>query len=541
MIHKLTGSQFTEMLRHGVHNLAKHASVVNDLNVFPVPDGDTGTNMVLTMKNGLHAIHEGTETVARAAHEFALATVFGARGNSGVIVSQFFRGISDGLSNLRDADCAAFIEALDRGCDYAYAAVAKPVEGTILTVLREATDAVRARAADFHSIDAVIDTFLREARISLDNTPNLLPILQKAGVVDSGGSGIVYFFEGVQRYLRGDEPEDVIEVEAEAPAPTDYSRFHKNSDFSLGYCTEVLIQLTVDDFDYAAFARGLESIGDSVVSSLEGDKVKVHVHTPTPEKALAFCHNFGEFLSLKIENMSVQHTEEQKKLLRADREESGAFAVVAVAPGAHTQALLAEMGADVVILGEDAPSSMEFLEAFRLTGAPRIAVFPGSANSVLAATHAGEMYEEGQVKVLNCPSFAGCYAALSVLDFNEESLDAVSGTVDSVLANLTEVSVVRADRSVRFGDRAVAEGEFFAMADKDILLTRPSRADAVLAAADAVLAARDCDVITLFYGRDVTEDEAEAMSEALEAAHGGVEVCLLSTKAPIYDAVLLFE
>lgn len=540
MIHKITGSQYAEMLRHGIHNLAKHASVVNDLNVFPVPDGDTGTNMVLTMKNGLHAIHEGAETVARAAHEFALATVFGARGNSGVIVSQFFRGISDGLSDLRDADCAAFIEALDRGCDYAYAAVAKPVEGTILTVLRDATDAVLARAAELHSIDAVIDLFLKEARRSLDNTPNLLPILQKAGVVDSGGSGIVYFFEGVQRYLNGESLEAVNETE-EAPAPTDYSRFHKDSDFSLGYCTEVLIQLTVDDFDYAAFARALEVVGNSVVSSLEGDKVKVHVHTPTPEKALAFCHTFGEFLSLKIENMSVQHTEEAKKLLCADRDESGAFAVVAVAPGAHTQALLAEMGADVVILGEDAPSSKEFLEAFQLTGAERVVVFPGSANSILAATHAGEMYETGEVRVLNCPSFAGCYAALSVLDFDEESLDAVSATVDDVLANLSEVSVVRADRSVRFGECAVAEGEFFALADKDILLSRPCREDAVLAAAEAVLATRECDVITLFYGRDVTEDEADTMARAIEAAHGGVEVCPLPTKAPIYDVVLLFE
>ena len=541
MIHKITGSQYTEMLRHGVHNLAKHASVVNDLNVFPVPDGDTGTNMVLTMKNGLHAIHEGAETVARAAHEFALATVFGARGNSGVIVSQFFKGISDGLSNLRDADCAAFIEALDRGCEYAYAAVAKPVEGTILTVLRDATDAVKARANHFHSIDDVIDTFIKEAKISLDNTPKLLPILQKAGVVDSGGSGIVYFFEGVQRYLAGDSLEDVNEVGAQAPAPIDYSRFHKDSDFSLGYCTEVLLQLTADDFDYAAFAHDLEDIGDSVVSSLEGDKVKVHVHTQSPEKALAFCHAFGEFLSLKIENMSVQHTEETKKLLRADRDETGAFAVVAVAPNAHTQALLAEMGADVVILGEEAPSSMEFLEAFQMTGASRVAVFPGSANSILAATHAGEMYEEGQIKVLNCPSFAGCYAALSVLDFDEESLDAVSSAVDRVLANLSEVSVVRADRSVRFGECAVAEGEYFALSNKDILLSRPYREEAVSAAADAILSSRDCDVITLFFGRNVTEDEATSMADALEAAHSGVEVCLLSTKAPIYDAVLLFE
>ena len=540
MLKTITGSQLREMLRHGVSHLAKHAARVNDLNVFPVPDGDTGTNMVMTMRQGLDAIRKDTATVAQTAHAFAAATVFGARGNSGVIVSQFFRGMSEGLSDLRDADCAAFIEALDRGCDYAYAAVAKPVEGTLLTVLHDATDAVLAKADTLHSIDAVIDAFLAKARISLDNTPKLLPILKKAGVVDSGGAGMVYFFEGVQRYLRGEAP-TVTDTTTASDATADLSHFHKNSDFSLGYCTEVLLQLTGDGFEYEDFRQGLAPLGDSLVSSLEGDKVKVHIHTPTPENILAYCHGFGEFLSLKIENMSVQHSGTAKKLLRAERQEAGAFAVVAVAPNPRLQALLAEMGADVVIASEGAPSSQEFLEAYALANAEKILVFPNSANSVLSAAQAASLYQNGHVTVLNCRSIPECYASLALLDFDNADIDAVAEEVHGTIEALLEVSVVRADRDVRFGDRQVAKNDYFALLEDEILLSAPTLAEAVLATADALLDRRECGVITLFFGKNVTEEDADSLARAIEDAHGDVEVCLLATEDPIYDAVLSFE
>ena len=542
MLKTITGSQLREMLRHGVSHLATHASRVNDLNVFPVPDGDTGTNMVMTMRQGLDAIREGSATVAHAAHDFASATVFGARGNSGIIVSQFFRGMSEGLSDLRDADCRAFIEALDRGCDYAYAAVAKPVEGTILTVLRDATDALLAKADALHSIDAVIDAFLATARISLDNTPKLLPLLEKAGVVDSGGAGMVYFFEGGQRDLRGEAPTVADAATAtDATGAADLSRFHKNSDFSLGYCTEVLLQLTGDGFSYEDFRQGLAPLGDSLVSSLEGDKVKVHIHTHTPERILAYCHAFGEFLSLKIENMSVQHSGTAKKLFRAEREEAGAFAVVAVAPNARLQRLLSEMGADVVIASEDAPSSREFLEAYALADAEKILVFPNSANSILSAAQAASLYQNGHVTVLNCRSIPECYASLALLDFDNGDTDAVAEEVHETVEALLEVPVVRADRDVRFGDRQVAKDDYFALFEDEILLSDPTLAGAVLATADTLLHRRECGVVTLFFGKNVTEEDAESLARAIEDAHGDVEVCLLATEDPVYDAVLSFE
>ena len=543
MLKKITGSNYIEMLRHGVSHLAKHASAVNDLNVFPVPDGDTGTNMVMTMRNGLHSIHEGAQTIAHAAHDFASATVFGARGNSGVIVSQFFKGISEGLTNLRDADCAAFVDALDKGCDYAYAAVAKPVEGTILTVLRDATDAVKARLDRLHTIDDVIATFLAEAKTSLENTPKLLPILEKAGVVDSGGSGIVYFFEGVQKYLNGEPLDGSDTEEASAATDVDYTAFHKDSDFSFGYCTEALLQLTVDvcDFDYLAFTDGLGALGESVVTTLEGDKVKLHVHSGFPETVLQFCHPFGEFLSLKIENMSVQHSGTAQKLLLAKNGEEGAFAVVAVAPNSLLQGMLSEMGADAVILSEEAPSSQDFLEAFDSVSREAVLVFPNSSNSILSAMQAGSLYQKAKITVLNCRSIPQCYAALAMLDFNSEDMDAVVDGVHQTIGNLFEVSVVRAEKDVQFGDCAVAKNDYFALAGDEILLTDATLEGAAANVADEILSRRDCSVVTLFYGKAVTEERALAIAHDIENRHGDVEACLLPTQNAVYDLVLSFE
>ena len=243
MIEKITGSCYKSMIDYGINPLDKHCAKVNELNVFPVPDGDTGTNMVMTLKNGFLSIAEESQTVSAVAKDFANATVFGARGNSGVITSQFFKGISEGLKGESEADVKAFYRALNKGCEYAYAAVATPVEGTMLTVIKEATSALGAKLDVVDSIDEAVGLFVDSATRSLKNTPELLPILKKAGVVDSGGAGMVYFFEGVQRYLRG-EPMEIVETVAEVSETIDYSKFNINSVFDYGYCTELLLQLT---------------------------------------------------------------------------------------------------------------------------------------------------------------------------------------------------------------------------------------------------------------------------------------------------------
>ena len=542
MLKTINGSCFSDMIKYGINHLEKYCEQVNDLNVFPVPDGDTGTNMVMTLKNGIGVLNGNGGELSQIAQGFSNAAVFGARGNSGVIISQFFKGLAEGLKNVGEADVRAFSRALDAGCDYAYAAVATPVEGTVLTVMREASTVVRESLDDINSIDELVDVFLRQARITLDNTPNLLAILAKAGVIDSGGAGLVYFFEGVERYLKGEPLEDVQSQQNVAEF-IDFSKFNRYSNFEFGYCTETLLQLTVDDkaFNPRAFTANLQQLGESIVTSFEGDKVKVHVHTHHPERVLAFCHEYGEFLTLKIENMSVQHTQTVQKYLCATSTESSAFAVVAVAPNAAMQKMFSDMGADVVILSAEVPSSQDFVEAFEHVSANEILVFPNNANSILSARQAGKLYKKSKVTVLKSRSIAECYSALAVIDFGEDDVDNVVDDVEDTIDELYEVAFVRAAKNTRFGNRTIFKGDYFAMSGDDVLQSGGKLEYVVWLTVKDVVDDRDCNVINMFYGKNVSKEQIEAIAQEIQKAHFDVEVCLISTEDVTYDLILSFE
>ena len=532
------------MLLHGFYHLEAHRAAVNDLNVFPVPDGDTGTNMVMTVKNGLRSIEHEDGSLSRVSDCFAHAAVFGARGNSGVILSQFFRGLSAGFAGYDEADCAVLSRALDLGCAYAYKAVATPVEGTILTVLKDAADAVRENLPALRTIDEAVTMFSAVAKVSLEHTPSILPILKKANVVDSGGAGVVYFFDGVRKYLNGEEvaaPSDSAKV-GDTPY-VDYTRFSRDSDFSLGYCTELLIQLTMaeDVFDYDAFLSRLGKLGDSIVTSREGDKVKVHIHTAIPEAVMAFCHCFGEFLSMKVENMSVQHTEQTVKLLCRSADEDAAFGVVAVAPNTALQKMLSDMGADVVILSEEAPSSGDFLDAFDRIKSGSILVFPNSSNSILSAMQAGSLYKQAKVTVLNCRSVPQCYASLPILDFSDPDLHEAVGAVHDTISHLREVAVTHASKSVRYGERNIVKNDYFSLDGDEVLYVGNSFAEVALYTLHKVISEGEWGVVTLFYGKNRTAEEVSALNDAIRGMDGDMEVGIISTLDPIYDLVIIFE
>ena len=537
----ISGSSYKEMIQYGINHLDKYCAVVNDLNVFPVPDGDTGTNMVMTMRNGFHSIGEEGGEVSNIANRFANGAVFGARGNSGVIVSQFFKGLSHGLKDVEEVDCATFAKALDTGCQFAYASVAKPVEGTILTVLREATEAVTEKLPEINDFDELIEEFLRVAKSSLDNTPNLLPILSKAGVVDSGGAGIVYFFEGMQRYLNGEELE-AVESPKLSGEIIDFSRFNKDSRFDYGYCTEVLLQLVMDveKFDYPRFVGVLQKMGESVATSLEGDKVKVHVHTHTPEQVLNYCHRYGEFLTLKIENMSVQHTQTTQKFLCSDNTSEGEFSVVAVAYNSDLQLMLANMGADVVICSEEVPSSQDFIEAFEKVSTKQILVFPNSSNSILSAMQAGSLYKNAKVTVLNCRSIAECYSALAYIDFDTDDVSEIVEDINDTIGNIYQASIIHAEKNIQYGNRKVIKNDYFALSGNDILFTGHSVESVVMLTVEDVVKRLDRSVLNLFYGQNISLDQIEALSEKIEDEFD-LETCVIPTHNPIYDIVLSFE
>ena len=540
---KINGSVFRDMIRYGLYNLEAHRATVNDLNVFPVPDGDTGTNMVMTVQNGFRAIEHTEGDLSAVSMAFAGAAVFGARGNSGVILSQFFRGLAAGFEGCAEADVAVVSAALDMGCAYAYKAVAKPVEGTILTVLGDISAEVRDHVSTLTSVEETVDLMTAAAKTSLERTPDLLPILKKAGVVDSGGSGMVYFFEGVRKYLNGEEIDSAADsADGEAPF-VDYSLFSRDSDFSYGYCTELLLQLTVADHEFTpdTFSETLRGMGDSMVTSFEGDKVKLHIHTATPERVMAYCHGFGEFLSLKIENMSVQHTGLTSKFLCNPPDGDAALAVVAVAPNQKLQHLLSEMGADVVILSEEAPSSKDFLEAFDLVSAQRILVFPNSSNSILSAMQAGSMYKRAHVRVLNCRSVPECYVSLPVIDFCDPDIHATAGAVHDTLSHIRKVSVAHASKSVRYGERSIVKNDYFALEGDEVLTVESSFSEVALYTLRKLIADGEGDVMTLFYGKNRTPEEVEELTAAVEELDGDIEVCALSTLDPIYDLVVIFE
>jgi len=532
------------MLRYGLAYLEAHRAEVNDLNVFPVPDGDTGTNMVMTLKNGFRAIEHGEGDLSTLSQSFAGSAVFGARGNSGVILSQFFRGLSEGFAGHSEADVTALADAMDRGCACAYRAVAKPVEGTILTVLRDVSSALREKLPTLRDIDGAAELMTAIAKESLERTPELLSILKKAGVVDSGGAGFVYFLEGVCRYLRGESLTAPVGQTDEGSADfVDYALFDRYSDFSLGYCTELLLQLTTapGEFDYNGFLYHLNALGESVVASLEGDKVKAHIHTLTPEAVLSYCHRFGEFLTVKVENMSVQHTGRTEKILCTPVEGDAVLGVVAVAPNQKLRRMLSEMGADAVILSEEAPSSQDFLEAFDRVAAEDILVFPNSSNSVLSAMQAGSMYQGAKVTVLNCRSVAQCYASLPIIDFSDPDVRATVTAVQDTIEHLKEVSIARAVKSARYGDRTITRNHYFALAGDEVLTVGESFAEVARRTLETVLSEGDWDVVTLFYGKNRAEEEMTALVTAAERLSGGAEVSVISTLDPIYDLVITLE
>lgn len=511
MIDKINGQCYRDMLDYGMRNLNVHCKAVNRLNVFPVPDGDTGTNMVITIKNALGSINGVADDLPSLSRRFANSVVFGARGNSGVIVSQFLKGFSELFFEVETADSDRFIDALERGVEYAWTAVSKPVEGTILTVIKDATNAVKTASFEDNSIDAVITVFLKEAKVSLDNTPELLPALKEAGVVDSGGAGIVYFFEGIKKYLDGEE------LDADYDSRTtqevvDYTAFNRNSSFDYGYCTELLVQLLNgrEVFDKTTFGEELEGLGDSVALTVDDDKVRVHIHTKTPESVFTLCHKYGEFLTLKVENMTVQHTETVKNILCSPNKNDGAFSVVAIAYDRDVQKLFLDMGADVVVYCKDSATTKDYIDAFEHIKTKQIIVFPNSPDSTLTAIQAKKLYKSAEVTVINSRSVAECYSSLPIVDFAESDVRAVVDLVTETINRLYVVSVARhkGDQVNRYGAK-ISENEYYAFSGKEIISVGNSLTDVVIKFVEDVLTARGNEILTIFYSKECTRQVEE--------------------------------
>ena len=528
----LDGTQYLNLVRGGAARLGAHRKAINELNVFPIPDGDTGDNMYMTMEAGCRAAAGGLGQTAAAVSQGMLT---GARGNSGVILSRIFAGIAQGLAAQAETDIAGFEKAMASGVESAYKAVAEPVEGTILTVLREGVQA----AAGSRNFDEYFDRILPAMDRSLQHTPELLDVLKKAGVVDSGGAGLLYVMEGMRAALHGES--EAFEPDSQSAAgarPVDLSAFTEDSVLEFGYCTEFLLRLQrskvdLENFDERVIADWLSAHGDSLVFFRDGSIIKVHVHTKQPGEILNHCQQYGEFLTLKIENMTLQHHENHMD----ERFHVGgkALGVVAVAAGAKIRQAFREMGADEVIEGGQTmnPPVQAFLEAFERTGAENILVLPNNSNIILTARQAAAMYGKARIEVLPTHNLGEGYYALASLD-TSETIDQIVRELGEALEGSASGLVSRAIRE----SRAAHTGDYLGLSGKDILCGDADRGKALLELAGK-LHAGNYDLALLLSGADVPAEEAAAATETLAAAFPRTEITLVEGGQPVYDYILL--
>lgn len=545
----LNGELFLKMFRGGVAYLRAHVKAVNDMNVFPVPDGDTGDNMMMTMEGGAKALSkiEG-ESLDDVAKSLMNGMLLGARGNSGVILSQFFAGISKEFVGHEEVSVEDMGHALKTGIAQAYASVSTPKEGTILTVARESVEYAVARINEESTVESLFKDLVTEMDASLKRTPEILTVLKEAGVVDSGGAGLKYIVEGFMKILNG---EDLEEMEAAAPVEAipgsvdiDFSAFGPDSVMDYGYCTEMLVQLMnyktdVEAFDVDALKEFLGSLGDSIVAYKTGSIIKIHVHTLTPYKVLEHMHEYGEFLTIKIENMSVQHNEivEKPPVEKPHKK----YAIVAVANGDGISDLYTKLGADEIVSGGQTmnPSAQNFIEVFDRINADHIFVFPNNGNIILAARQAAKIYENAEIHVINSKNIGDCYAALAQLNLEDELEDILEG-FDAAMAEVETGQVTYAVRNTEMNGVKVHEGDYISFCGKEMIASEPELLDATMKLLDGMEAA-DRDIVNIFYGKSVEEDVVDELVEKIEEAYPDIEVQTLNGGQDVYHFIVVVE
>lgn len=543
----IDGKRYAQMLYGGAALLTAHAQEINDLNVFPVPDGDTGTNMAKTLEGGLSEISAENEGgIGDLSGRFSHGVLLGARGNSGVILSQIFAGVGEELSKYEVVGAKELAKAYKNGIKKSYSAVQNPTEGTILTVFRESTE----YAADNIDDDSTVEDFFRlhieQAKRSLAKTKEILPVLAEADVVDSGGAGYLYIALGMYEVLTGKVPDINFKApDSDSSSKINIDLFTRDSKLEFGYCTEFLLRLTTDrvdpdTFDMARVHAILDELkGESIVAYKTEDIVKVHVHTFRPGDVLARMQEFGEFLTVKIENMSLGHSENTQKPKKAP---SKKFEVLAVATGDGLKALFTDMGADGIIDGGQTanPSIEEFIKAFDNCNAEHIIVLPNNKNVILAAKQAAQMYDKANIHIIETKNFMQCYGALSVITPGITDIDALVDSVQRAALNVIGSEITCAVRDVTIKGKDIKKGDYIAITDGDISTISDSAENAVMALLESI-DMDEYEIITVFAGKNVSEDTRSDLAEAIEDAYPDCEVIFYEGGQDVYNYMIAIE
>ena len=544
------GFMFEKFAVSGAAKLQQNIKEINDLNVFPIPDGDTGDNMFRTISGGIKEMEkEPANSVCKKARALASGMLLSARGNSGVILSQIFYGISTGLEGVETASINDIANAFTSGAKRAYETVVTPVEGTILTVARESVDDIFPLINEETTLGEFTDMLVKRMNVSLANTPELLDVLKEAGVIDSGGAGLYLIAEGAYEAIKGNDVA-LGESAAAAPASVDISLFGKDDKFEFGYCTEFMLRLMsakcdVDAFDEQVIIDYLSSIGDSIVAFKEGSAVKVHVHTMTPSKALEFCQQFGEFLTVKIENMMLQHNEQERRKaaeLPQAQKKRMKFATCVVTTGSGIIDIFKELGVDFIIDGGQGknPSIKDFIDAFDKINADNVYVFPNNSSIFMAADQAGRIYDKSAIHVVPSVNLGQAYAALSMLDYSSGDAEAIKRNFIENMDYALTGMVCRAIRSVEYNDVSVKNNDYIGFTNKKILSSSPDKTEALLSLCDA-LGIAEKDIATVIYGADADDADKEKVREAFASHYSGKEFYEIDGMQEVYDFIIILE
>ncbi|MGN1295379.1 MAG: DAK2 domain-containing protein [Bacilli bacterium] len=542
----IDGQLLKKFVINGCQNLGCHQEEIDALNVFPVPDGDTGSNMHMTIEGGAQAIKDSEETdIGAASKLIARAMTLSARGNSGVILSQFFKGLSLGLEGKNQVSPKEFCDAFISGVNQSYKVVKNPVEGTILTVMREASNKTASLMNENSSINEFFQYFLKEANESLERTPELLQCLKEAGVIDSGGAGYIKIIEGMAMVLDG----NILSYVNTNGKTTNHinTSFNADSELEFGYCTEFILQLQnskVDtkNFDIQTINSYLETIGNSIVSFKDEDVIKVHVHTMVPGQVLSQMQKYGEFVTVKIENMSVQHSENKENLPQPKQEniEHKKYAVVAVSSGEGISDIFRQLGADALVSGGQTmnPSAESFIEAFSSLDAENIFVFPNNSNIILTAKQAAKMYKKAKVYVVESKTIAECYGALSMLDYSCDDPQGIFDNFQEQASLITSGQITYSIRDSVINGINIEKGDYISIYNHNIVAASKSKIEAVMAFLNSVEGIEDMEVVTLIVGKDVSQEEQDEVVKQINEKYPRMEVGVIEGKQEVYSFII---
>ncbi len=562
MVKTIDAKMLSKMFLAGAKKLEEKKEWINELNVFPVPDGDTGTNMTLTIMSAakeVSAMEKPDMTVLCKA--ISSGSLRGARGNSGVILSQLFRGFTKGVRDYKELDAKILADAFDKAVETAYKAVMKPQEGTILTVARKAAEAAKKTAAQTTDIVEVMKATYEAADAALQTTPDLLPVLKEVGVVDSGGQGLTFVYQGFYDALAGNERQ---EDEVHTPSPIEMDEMvnaehHKSAqsqlhteDIEFGYCTEIMVRLgagrLVDkEFDYDEFRNHLSQIGDSLLVIADDEVVKVHVHTEHPGKVLSYGQEFGSLIKVKVDNMRLQHEtilEKDDEMptpnISATPEVQKEYGVIAIASGEGIANIFKNLGVTHIINGGQTmnPSTKDIVEAIEQTNAKKVIILPNNKNIFLAAQQAAEV-ADAQVAVVLSKTIAQGMSAM--LGFNdaasiEENTEAMTEEMDAVLSGQVTVAV----RDTTIEGRPIKKDDYMGIVDGKIVVTQPTCEQAAIEMAKVMLD-EDSEIVTIIYGQDGSKEQANEIAAQLEELDPEIEIEIHEGDQPVYPYLISVE